>query len=503
VLKKVLVANRGEIAVRILRTLREMGIASVAVYSDADRDSLHVRRADQAYPIGPAPAVDSYLRIDRLIDAAKRSGADGLAPGYGFLAENPELAEACEGSGIRFIGPPASAMRLLGSKVSARRVFAEAGAPIVPGGEAGSVEEATATAERVGYPILLKANAGGGGKGMRRVESQTQLLPLLERARSEAGRAFGDDSVYIEKVLSNPRHVEIQLMGDQEGNLVHLFERDCSIQRRFQKVVEETPCPAITAELVERMAVCALRGARDAGYYSAGTVEFLLDEHGQFYFLEMNTRLQVEHPITELCTGIDLVKQMLHVASGGSLLLTQEQVVRSGVAIQCRVYAENPARGFLPSPGRIGVLIAPSGPGVRDDSGITSGSWVSPNYDPLISKLCVWAPDRDTALARMRRALGEYVVTGIDTNLAFHQSLFQHPEFVGGRYDTGFIDRHLAELAKGTPIGESDRTALALAIAVSAYASERGAREGRGLDGPSPWLAAHRARLAAGRNRVR
>lgn len=497
--RKVLVANRGEIAVRIMRTLREMGIGSVAVYSDADRDALHVRTADEAYGIGPALASESYLRIDKLIDVARRSGADALNPGYGFLSENPALPEACEAAGITFIGPPASAMRAMGLKTAARDKMSAAGVPIVPGGSADTLEDAKATARRIGYPVMLKATAGGGGKGMRLVHKEEDLGPALERAKSEAKKSFGDETVYLEKAIVKPRHVEIQVLGDRDGNMVHLFERDCSIQRRHQKVVEETPCPAIDDDIVRKMGEVAVKGALSVGYFSAGTFEFLLGEDKQFYFLEMNTRLQVEHPVTELITGTDLVREMVRIAAGESLAFSQKELVRRGAAIECRIYAEDPATGFLPSPGKITRLRTPAGPGVRDDSGAYEGSVISANYDPLISKLCVWAPDRPRAVARMRRAISEYVVAGIKTNLPFHERLFEHPEFIAGQYDTGFIDRNRAALVEGALVGDDDQPKLAAAIAVATYRAEK-ARSSNGKSGSkktglSPWVAAHRAGL--------
>jgi acetyl-CoA carboxylase biotin carboxylase subunit len=497
--RKVLVANRGEIAVRIMRTLREMGLGSVAVYSDVDRDALHVRTADEAYPIGPAQASESYLRIDKLMDVAKRSGADALNPGYGFLSENPALPEACEANGITFIGPPASAMRAMGLKTAARDKMSAAGVPIVPGGPANDVEEAKATARRIGYPVMLKATAGGGGKGMRLVHKEEELGAALERAKSEAKKAFGDETVYLEKAIIKPRHVEIQVLGDRDGNMVHLFERDCSIQRRHQKVVEETPCPVIDDDVVRKMGEVAVKGALSVGYFSAGTFEFLLSEDKSFYFLEMNTRLQVEHPVTELITGTDLVREMVRVAAGESLGFSQDDIVRRGAAIECRIYAEDPATGFLPSPGKITRLRTPAGPGIRDDSGAYEGSVISPNYDPLISKLCVWAPDRARAVARMRRAISEYVVAGIKTNLPFHERLFEHPEFVAGRYDTGFIDRHRQALLEGSLLDPNEYGKLAAALAVATYRSEKAkttnGKPGGKKSGLSPWVATHRAHL--------
>jgi acetyl-CoA carboxylase biotin carboxylase subunit len=495
--RKVLVANRGEIAVRVTRTLREMGIGAVAVYSDADRASLHVRVADEAYPIGPAPAAESYLRVEKIVAVAKQSGCDAIHPGYGFLSENPILPEACEQAGIAFIGPPASAMRAMGSKTAARDKMAAAGVPIVPGARCETTEEATAAAAKIGFPVMLKAASGGGGKGMRLVSAPGEMATAWERARSEAKKFFGDDTVYIEKAILRPRHVEIQVLGDRDGNLVHVFERDCSIQRRNQKVVEETPSPAASRDLVARMGAIAVQGAKSVGYFSAGTFEFLLAEDGSFYFLEMNTRLQVEHPVTELVTGLDLVREMVRIAQGEPLGFAQHDLTARGAAIECRVYAEDPVTGFLPSPGVIERLSVPAGPGVRDDGGAYQGCTISSFYDPLISKLSVWAATRERAVARMRRALTEYVVTGIRTNLAFHEKLFAHPEFAAGRYDTGFIDRYKDELL--TPLHATDgrRHAVAVAIAVAAAQMEgaTGATQatlGESGSRLSPWVAHHR-----------
>jgi acetyl-CoA carboxylase biotin carboxylase subunit len=498
--RKVLVANRGEIAVRVTRTLREMGIGAVAVYSEADRASLHVRTADEAYPIGPAAAAESYLRVEKIVAVAKQSGCDAIHPGYGFLSENPALPEACERAGIVFIGPPASAMRAMGSKTAARDKMSAAGVPIVPGARCETTEEATAAATKIGFPVMLKAASGGGGKGMRLVSSASEMAGAWERARSEAKKFFGDDTVYIEKAIIRPRHVEIQVLGDREGNIVHVFERDCSIQRRNQKVVEETPSPAASRELVARMGAIAVQGAKAVGYFSAGTFEFLLAEDGSFYFLEMNTRLQVEHPVTELVTGLDLVREMVRVAQGEPLGFAQTDLAARGAAIECRVYAEDPSNGFLPSPGVIESLVVPAGPGVRDDGGAYAGCTISSYYDPLISKLSVWAPTRERAVARMRRALSEYVVTGIRTNLAFHEKLFAHPEFAAGRYDTGFIDRYQAELLGYPLVPDDRREAVAAAVAVAAARMERatGATQaslGESGSRLSPWVAHHRARV--------
>jgi acetyl-CoA carboxylase biotin carboxylase subunit len=499
VLKKVLIANRGEIAVRIIRSLHELGVAAVAVYSDADRGSLHVRMADEAYPIGPAPAAESYLRIDRILDAARKAGADGIHPGYGFLSENRELPEACERAGIAFVGPPSSAMAAMGSKTAARAKMAAAGVPITPGGDASSVDEAKATAARIGYPVLIKAAFGGGGKGMRLVHQPDEMEHAFERARSEAARAFGNATVYIEKAIVRPRHVEVQVLGDREGNLVHLFERDCSIQRRHQKVVEETPCPVATPELIRKMGEVAVKGAQAVGYHSAGTFEFLLAEDGAFYFLEMNTRLQVEHPITEWTTGIDLVAEMVRVAGGERLGYGQSDVQRRGASIECRIYAEDPTSGFLPSPGTISALRTPNGPWTRNDGGYDTGAVVPSHYDPLISKLSVWGPNRQAALRRMARALSEYVIIGLRTNLVFHQKLLAHPAFAAGRYHTGFIEEHGADLFGYSNLGPDEREALAVAIAIAASRAERGQLSAAGASAeattrPSTWVAQHRAR---------
>ncbi len=499
-IRKVLVANRGEIAVRVMRTLREMDIASVAVYSDIDRAALHVRTADEAYPIGPAAASESYLRIDKIIDAAERAGCDAIHPGYGFLSENPNLPEACERAGILFIGPPASAMRAMGSKTAARAKMHEAGVPIVPGATCETSDEATAAAKRIGFPVMLKAASGGGGKGMRLVERAEDMAFAWERARSEAKKFFGDDTVYLERAIIKPRHVEIQVLGDRDGNVVHVFERDCSIQRRNQKVVEETPSPAASRELVERMGAIAVKGAQAVGYFSAGTFEFLLADDGSFYFLEMNTRLQVEHPITELVTGLDLVREMVLVAQGERLGFTQSDLETRGAAIECRIYAEDPASGFLPSPGKIESLVVPSGPGIRDDGGAYQGCTISSFYDPLISKLSVWAPTRARAVARMRRALSEYVVTGIRTNLSFHEKLFAHPDFIRGHYDTGFLERNKESLLGYPRVPNDLKESVAVACALAASRLERatGAKEAsRGEEGArlSPWVSQHRASL--------
>jgi acetyl-CoA carboxylase biotin carboxylase subunit len=452
-IRRVLVANRGEIAVRVMRTCRERGIETVAVYSDVDRLAPHVQMADYAVHIGPAPAAQSYLVIDKILDACKQTGADAVHPGYGFLSENEDFAEACIAAGITFIGPSAEAMRKMGSKTEARKTVSAAGTPVVPGdnGPEGNgfptTESALASAKRIGYPVMLKAAAGGGGKGMRLVASEKDLPGALEGAQREATAAFGDGTVYLEKAIERPRHIEIQVFGDTHGNLVHLGERDCSIQRRHQKVIEEAPSPVVSAEVRAKMGAAAVAAARAVKYVGAGTCEFLMGADGGFYFLEMNTRLQVEHPVTELIYGLDLVAWQLDVAEGKPLPLTQAELDarRRGHAVECRVYAEDPVK-FLPSPGKITHLRVPDGPYVRNDSGCYEGAEIPVHYDPMISKLVVWGETRAQAVARMRRALDEYQVRGIETNLAFHRRCFRQAAFVAGDYDTGFIGRNAAEL---------------------------------------------------------
>jgi acetyl-CoA carboxylase, biotin carboxylase subunit len=448
VFQKVLIANRGEIAVRVIRTLREMGIRSVAIYSDADRASLHVRKADEAAHLGPAPARESYLNTERILDAARRHGVDAIHPGYGFLSENAAFAQACENAGFVFIGPPASAIAAMGSKTAARRIASDGGAPVVPGTKEGLVaspegHEAAATfAKQAGFPVMLKAVAGGGGKGMRRVDRAEDLAASFDAASSEALRAFGDGRVYVEKLVENARHIEIQILGDRHGNMVHLGERECSVQRRHQKVIEESPSPLVAQrpEMRQRMGGAAILAARAAGYFNAGTVEFLADNEGNFYFLEMNTRLQVEHPVTELVTGLDLVRLQLEIASGARLPFTQDQIALRGAAIECRIYAEDALNNFTPSPGRITQLAEPSGPGVRLDSGIYPGWNVPLDYDPMLSKLIVWADTREHTVERMLRALGEYYVGGIRTNIPLFEIILRDPKFRAGELHTGYLD---------------------------------------------------------------
>jgi acetyl-CoA carboxylase, biotin carboxylase subunit len=448
VFRKVLIANRGEIAVRLVRGLRELNIASVAVYSDADRASLAVRMADEAAHLGPAPSSESYLRIDKIIEAALRHGAEAIHPGYGFLSENAEFAAAVAAAGLTFIGPPADAIRKMGSKTAARQIAIAAGAPVVPGTEAAihSLEQARATAQSLGYPVLLKAAAGGGGKGMRRVDREEDLESAIRDASSEAARAFQNDEVYLEKLVVEPRHVEIQILGDHHGRMIHLGERECSIQRRHQKVIEECPSPLMSVDpaLRHRMGAAAVKVARAAGYTNAGTVEFLVDRDRNFYFLEMNTRLQVEHPVTELVTGLDLVAWQLRIASGERLTLAQSDIRWTGSAIECRVYAEDPENNFLPFPGKITFLAEPSGPGIRLDSGVYEGWNVPFDYDPLLAKLIAWAPDRTTALSRLKRALTEYKVGGIRTNLAFFTEILNDEAMQRGELSTAFLDGFFA-----------------------------------------------------------
>jgi acetyl-CoA carboxylase biotin carboxylase subunit len=442
--KKILIANRGEIAVRIIRACRDLNVSPVAVYSEADASALHVRLADEAYGVGPAPSVESYLRIDRIIEAALKSKAEAIHPGYGFLAENALFAQAVVDAGLVFIGPDAEAMRLMGSKTSARRAAIAASVPVVPGTTEAlaSLDEARETAQRFGYPVMLKASAGGGGKGMRLVQSEDALQAAFEAAQSEAAAAFGNPEVYLEKAIERPRHIEIQIFADSYGQIVHLGERECSIQRRHQKVIEECPSPINDEDLRRRMGEAAVNAARGVNYTGAGTVEFLVsDATRDFYFLEMNTRLQVEHPVTELVTGLDLVREQIRVAAGEPLSFTQEEIQWRGHAIECRVYAENPENNFLPSPGRITSLRVPSGPGVRDDGGVEEGAEVSIYYDPMISKLAAWGRTRAEAIDRLRRALDEYAVGGIKTTLPFFREIVRDQEFIEGHLDTGFIER--------------------------------------------------------------
>jgi acetyl-CoA carboxylase biotin carboxylase subunit len=474
---KILIANRGEIAVRLIRACRDLGLRSVAVYSECDRTAPHVRLADEAYAIGPDAPSHSYLRIDRLIDTARRAGATAVHPGYGFLAENAAFAAACRDAGLTFVGPSADVIERMGSKTAARAAAGAAGVPVVPGsGEPLGPEltdaDALAIAQRVGYPLLVKAVAGGGGKGMRAVADAAAFPGALRAARSEALSAFGDAAVYFERRLPRPRHVEVQLLGDTHGTVRPFVERECSIQRRHQKVVEESPSVAVTPDLRRALTEAAAAIAREVGYTNAGTIEFLLDEDGRFYFLEMNTRLQVEHPITELVTGIDLVHWQIRLARGERLDLDPERMVTPrGHAIECRIYAEDPDRGFMPSPGLVQALYTPSGPGIRDDGGVAAGFTIPVHYDSMISKLCAWGEDRSQAIARMRRALDEYHVLGIRTSIPFFQWLLDTDAFREGRFETTFLDREL-ETRTGRPFREADEhdeELVVMAAAVHAF----------------------------------
>lgn len=467
--KKILIANRGEIAVRVLRACHEMGIAAVVVYSDVDRAALHVRKADEAYPIGPAAASESYLNIPKILDVARRSGADAIHPGYGFLSENAKFAQACVDAGVKFIGPTAAAMNAMGSKTRARQAMEKAGVPFVPGTSRGleSFDEARQVAERIGYPVMLKAAAGGGGKGMRLVHAPDQLKSSLEAARSEAERSFGDSEVYIEKAIINPRHIEMQVLADEHGNTVYLGERECSLQRRHQKVMEEAPSPIVDPDMRRRMGEVAVRVARAAAYTNAGTVEFLVDQQKNFYFLEMNTRLQVEHPVTELITGLDLVHLQIRIAAGEKLPFMQDDVRIRGHAIECRIYAEDPDNNYFPSPGKITLLLAPSGPGIRRDSGMYEGWNVPIDYDPLLAKLIGYGTDREQAISRLTRALSEYFVGGIKTNISLFRRILRDADFRAARLHTGFLDRML-KLAEDKAVDSNAADVAAIAAGMFA-----------------------------------
>jgi acetyl-CoA carboxylase biotin carboxylase subunit len=480
-IRTLLVANRGEIAVRVMRTCRERGIRPVAVYSEADRHALHVRYADEAHLVGEAPSSRSYLLGERIIEAARRSGADAIHPGYGFLSENAAFAEACAAAGLTFVGPPPGAIRSMGDKTAARHLMRPAGVPMVPGTEDAIADsaEAARVAGEIGYPVLVKAAAGGGGKGMRVVERPEDLAAALHTARSEAQSAFGDGRVYLEKYLVGPRHVEIQVLADTHGSVVHLFERECSIQRRHQKVVEEAPSAVLSPELREAMGAAAVAAARACGYVGAGTVEFLVDANRRFYFLEMNTRLQVEHPVTEWITGLDLVAEQIRIAEGEPLGYSQDELRIHGHAVECRVYAEDVAAGFLPDPGPLYRHRPPSGPGVRVDAGVEEGDVVPVHYDPLISKLTAWGRTREEALNRMDRALAEYDVAGVQTTIPFCRFVVNHPAFRSGDFDTGFVGRHFTPEALA-PSADDVRAASLAATQALAEAPSTSPVEGEG-----------------------
>jgi acetyl-CoA/propionyl-CoA carboxylase, biotin carboxylase, biotin carboxyl carrier protein len=482
---KVLVANRGEIAIRVFRTLRELGIASVAVYSEADRASLHARVADEAYLVGPGAPAESYLNVERILDVASRAGADAIHPGYGFLAENAPFARACEDAAITWIGPPPDAIEAMGSKVEARRLMSRAGVPVIPGttDPVETVEELVRLGDELGWPLAVKASAGGGGKGLRVVSSPHEAERALAAARREGEAYFSDSTVYVEKLIDDPRHVEVQVLADADGKVIHVGERDCTIQRRHQKIVEETPSPAVTPELRERIGAIAVDAAKAVGYVSAGTIEGLMDREGNYYFLEMNTRIQVEHTITELVTGIDLVREQVLIAAGEPLRIRQEDVRFAGHAIECRINAEDPANGFLPSPGRITAYREPAGPGVRVDSGVTAGSEVVALYDPLVAKLCVWDADRERARRRMLRALDELVVDGVTTLVGFHKALLSHPCFVAGETCHGVVESD--ELARAAAEESRGRDAHAASLVAAPRTRERAATvelDGRRFD---------------------
>jgi acetyl-CoA carboxylase, biotin carboxylase subunit len=468
--KKILIANRGEIAVRVIRACHELGISTVAIYSEVDRSALHVRNADEAYLVGPAPATESYLRADKILDVAHRSGAEAIHPGYGFLSENAKFAQACADAGVKFIGPTPESMEMMGSKTRARQHMEKAGIPFVPGTARGltSADEALEVAERVGYPIMLKAAAGGGGKGMRLVRTREELRSALESARSEAERSFGDSEVYIEKAIVNPRHIEMQILADEHGNTVWLGERECSIQRRHQKVLEEAPSPIVDPDMRRRMGEVAVRVARAAKYTNAGTIEFLVDQQRNFYFLEMNTRLQVEHPVTELITGLDLVHLQIRIATGEKLPFTQPEVGIRGHAIECRIYAEDPDNNYFPSPGRIDLLMQPSGPGIRRDTGMYEGWTVPMDYDPLLAKLIAYGTDREQAIMRMKRALDEYFVAGIKTNISLFRRILADSDFQAGNLDTGFLDRMLVKPIAAPVAGATEPGIAAIAAGMFA-----------------------------------
>ena len=489
---KLMIANRGEIAVRVIRACQEMGIWTVAVYSEADRLSPHVLMADEAHAIGAAPAAESYLNMDRVLDVARESGADLIHPGYGFLAENPGFAEKVQAAGFTWVGPPAEVIRLMGSKTASRRVAGEAGAPLIPGLMEPISEQAQLEAfvEEHGLPVLLKAVAGGGGKGMRRVDRREDLTAALERARSEGAAYFGDDRVYAERLVDRPRHIEVQVAADAFGNAVAVGERECSIQRRHQKVVEECPSPVVTPEIRKKLFDAALAVVRASGYRSVGTVEFLMDQEGRFYFLEMNTRLQVEHPVTEAVYGVDLVREQIRIALGEPLSLKQEELRPRGHAIECRIYAEDPFLGFAPSPGKITFLRRPSGPGVRVDSGVLQGTVVPLEYDPMLAKLVVWGPHREAAVARVRRALSEYCISGISTTLSLFRLLVRRPEFASADFHTGYLDELLPGLDAdgGAPASSGDelRDVAAMTAACLATLEAGWQEEGRGAR-PETW----------------
>jgi acetyl-CoA carboxylase biotin carboxylase subunit len=495
---KILIANRGEIAVRIIRACRQLDIPAAAIYSEADRASLHVAMADEAICVGPAPALESYLDIDKVVGAAKELGCDAVHPGYGFLAENHRFAKRCEKEDITFIGPPSDALELVGSKLAARAAVTAVGVPVIPGmsGHGKDAAHFKKEAEKIGYPVLVKAAAGGGGKGMRVVGTEDGLAPAVESAAREAKGAFGDDTIYLEKCIVRPRHVEFQVFADFHGNAVHLFERECSIQRRHQKIVEETPSPALTRALRAEMGEAALKVVEASGYKNAGTVEFLLDPDGQYYFLEVNARIQVEHPITEMVVGVDLVAEQIQVAAGEPLSFKKEDLAQRGHAIECRIYAEDPASGFLPAAGPILLMEEPRGPGIRVDSGVYSGGEVSVHYDPIMAKLIAWGSDRETARRRMSKALGDYPILGVETTVGFLKDIMERPEFIAGNTHTGFIEEYMPDW---DPPADDELLATALTAAALYEMEPKAAAGATKEEMPSPWETMGNWEIGSGR----
>ncbi len=472
-IQKVLVANRGEIALRVMRSCREMGIKTVGVFSEADRAAMHVRYADEAYYIGKAPSSESYLKMDKILEVAKATSSDAIHPGYGFLSENAAFSDRCKQEGIEFIGPESYAIQEMGDKITARKKMIAAGVPVVPGTTEPITDEekAVEVIKEIGLPVMIKASAGGGGKGMRLVKEEAQIKSAIRSARSEAREAFGDDSVYIEKYITSPHHIEFQILADKHGNAVHLFERECSVQRRHQKVIEETPSPLLTPEIREEMGQHAVNAAKAVNYHGAGTVEFVMGDDLNYYFLEMNTRLQVEHPITERVVGIDLVKEQIRIADGEKLSVKQEELTQKGHAIECRIYAEDPDNNFMPSPGLIKHIAQPYGLGVRVDGYAYEGYEIPLHYDPMISKLIVWGKTRDEAVQRMRRALYEYKITGVKTSINFLEKVMEHPEFVSGNYNTHFIDKNMDDLMRKDE-GQGDWESIAAIAAFVDYTNK-------------------------------
>jgi len=488
-IKKILIANRGEIAVRVIRACRDMGIATVAVFSDPDRAALHVRRADEAVHLGPASPKESYLNVDKLLAAAKATGADAIHPGYGFLSENADFARAVTQAGLIFIGPDPEVIVKMGSKIGARQIAEAAGVPVVPGIKHAlkNADEALEVAKKIGFPVLLKAAAGGGGKGMRAVREEKELKGAFQMAQNEALNSFKDDAVYVEKLVEGPHHIEVQVFGDHHGNVVHLWERECSVQRRHQKVIEESPSPFITPETRKGVCEMAVKLAKAVGYYNAGTIECLVDHQQNYYFLEMNTRLQVEHPITEMVTGIDLVKAQILVAQGDPLPFKQEDIQQRGHAVECRVYAEDPFHNFMPAPGLVIDMQYPLGPGIRLDNGIYQGFQVPMDYDPILAKLVAYGRDREEAIQRMQRALSEYRVSGPKTNLYFHRRALAIEDFVKGKYDTHFIDKHMKDILA---VSHEDTQKALMAAALAKHLEENKARpvsHAGGVSDASPW----------------